>query len=157
MKPPCCVAARREGGGKRMPRSVQLNLPPGLLRNSEHPAPLLRNSEQGDQALQKSEHAALSADDADLLSKQLIDEAMEAAGITNDAAAFVLGVSSSLVGKMRSVTNRERMSHAQMLRLGPAFYIELHCALDKRTGWFRRFAMHLQQQAATFFSLAVTR
>lgn len=125
------------------------------LPNTEQRRTLLPNQEQAPTVLTNQER--LTQEEADDLSARLLNDAIEGARLTNGDIAFILGISESLVRKMRSPHTRERMSHAQMLRLGvarPLFYIELTIATDAHTGWFRRFALQLQQQASALFAVA---
>jgi hypothetical protein len=147
-----------------------------LLPNQEPRVELHAKQEQGDPTtataasmlpirerdaalLTNREH--ITIDEADALSSRLVDEALTAARISNAEAAFALSLKDeSLVRKMRSPHTRERMSHGQMLVLAskhPRFYIELNIALDSRTGWFRNWALELQQRASAFFAIAVGR
>jgi hypothetical protein len=136
----------------------QLALPPMHLPNGARSAAMLPNQEQPSEVPAIREQ--LTADEADDLASQLVSDAIDAARLTNADVAFVLGISESLVRKMRSPNTRERMSHGQILKLGfhsPRFYVELTLATDARTGWLRRFAMQLQQQATALFAVAMGR
>lgn len=98
----------------------QLNLPPSLLAN-ETPGTAMRP---------KSTHP----DDASILAAELFDQALTEAGITNDEAAYLLGVSASLVRRMRSRDARERASFVQLLRLPFSFHVALHRVMNRRLG-----------------------
>lgn len=134
----------------------QLNLPPSLLLN--HAAAPNSGALAAPAVSLLPNQAHLTIGEAEALSSQLVDAALTVARISNGEAAFALGIKDeSLIRKMRSPQNRERMSHAQMLVLGsvyPRFYVELNAALDARTGWFRQFALELMQRASAFFAMA---
>lgn len=128
-------------------RNGQLNLPPTLLPNREPEAPLLTKQEQPPQ---------VPSADADALAAELFDVALAAARITSQEAAFLFGVSESMVRKMRSVNARERVSFVQMLKLPPAFHIELHRAMNRRFG-FGRAALAQLLEAAGELALVTER
>jgi hypothetical protein len=80
----------------------------------------------------------VSPSDADALAAMFFDEALTAAKITNQEAGFLIGVTESMVRKMRSTQNRERVSFTQLLRLPPKFHLELHRAMNRRFGFGRQ-------------------
>jgi hypothetical protein len=71
------------------------------------------------------------------LAAVLFDEALKAAHIETGEAAYLLGVSESLVRRMRSKDARERVSFVQLLCLPPAFHLELHRAMNRHYGFGR--------------------
>lgn len=119
---------------------LQLNLPPTEVRSSEHPSAAFR----------KSEHAGKpDQNDTAELAAALFDEALTRAQLTNKDVAHLLGVSVSMVEKMRSTEARGCPSFAQMLRLPPAFHIEMHRAMNRRFGFGRRALLDLMEAAGT--------
>lgn len=100
-------------------RDPQLNLPPSLLANETHEPATRPNSTQ----------------DADATASELFDEALKAARIETAEVAYLLGVSESVVRRMRSKDSRERVSFAQLLRLPPSFHWHLHKAMNRRFGF----------------------
>ena len=128
----------------------QLNLPPALLQGSEHQPVVLRKSEQASNALRTAEQA----DDSSRIAAELFDAAVVASKLRNPEIAHLIGVSESLVQKWRSAETRECPSFVQMLRLPPAFHIELHRAMNKRFG-FGRAALNRLLDAVSDLSLVV--
>lgn len=114
-------------------KDSQLNLPPVEVRGSEQDRPAFRKSEQDAATFRTTEQ-----DDVDGLAASLFDEALTAAALTNKEVAHLLGVSVSLVEKMRSTEARGCPSFVQMLRLPPAFHLELHRAMNRRFGFGRQ-------------------
>lgn len=78
-----------------------------------------------------------------VLSAQLFDEALREAKLTSQEVAHLLRVSESLVNRMRSPNYREGVSLRQMLRLPPAFHLELHRAMNRRFGFGRAMLREL--------------
>lgn len=103
--------------------SIQSNLPPMMLTNRSQDVPVRTNCSQ---------------DDPDASAAAMFDAALSASGITSKEAAMLLGVSDSMVNRMRSPNHRERVSFAQMLRLPPAFHLSLHREMNKRFGFGRQ-------------------
>lgn len=89
------------------------------------------NQTQSETTLPKETH------DAQSLAAELFDEALREARIETGEVAYLLGISESLVRRMRSKDARERVSFVQMLRLPPTFHIELHRAMNRRFGFGR--------------------
>lgn len=110
-----------------MPSSVERPLPPMEVRTSEQARATLRTSE----------HEPDECGTPERLASDLFDEALTAAGLTTQEVAHILGVSESLVQKMRSRDSRGCPSFVQMLRLPPAFHLELHRAMNRRFGFGR--------------------
>jgi len=105
----------------RPPPKSQLNLPPSLLSNETQGSDVRPKSTQPD-------------DDASILAAELFDQALTEARITNDEAAYLLGISASLVRRMRSRHARERASFVQLLRLPFSFHVALHRVMNRRLG-----------------------
>ena len=74
----------------------------------------------------------------DAIAAELFSEALNAAGMTNAEVAYLLGVSESLVRKMRSKDAREGVSLIQMLKLGPVFLWHFHRGLHAKCKFGRR-------------------
>jgi DNA-binding CsgD family transcriptional regulator len=104
-----------------MNRSVQQPLPPMLLTNHSPDDGVRTNCSQ----------------DAEVTAAQLFDEALAAAKLTSKEVSALLGISESLVNRMRSPNYREGVSFTQLLRLPPAFHIALHRAMNQRFGFGR--------------------
>jgi hypothetical protein len=134
-----------------MKSSVQLNLPATEVRTSERDRASLRNSEHEPDRFGQPEREA-----AQTLAAQLFDEALTAARLTNKEVAHLLDISESLVQKMRSLESRGCPSFAQMLRLPPAFHLELHRAMNRRFG-FGRAAIARLLEAVGDLALVVDR
>lgn len=145
----------------------QLNLPPVEVRKSEQPsapfrnpehqpgperlgAAVLGNSEQRLAALRIQEHA----DDRHVLAASILDEAFRLANLESKEAAHLVGVSTSLVDKWRSVDERGCPSLAQLLMLPPTFHIALHRVMNRRFG-FGRAALSRLLEAAGDLALGV--
>jgi hypothetical protein len=119
--------------------SEQLKAP---LRQSEHGTTSeasLRTSEPHDEALRQSERDA-----ADLL-----NEAFKDAKLENKEAAFLCGVSESLVEKWRSKDQRGAPSFVQMLCLPPKFHYALHKQMNKRYGFGKAALRDLMDAAGS--------
>lgn len=78
-----------------------------------------------------------SPDAATILASELFDTALEAARITSANAAHLIGVSESLVNRMRSQNYREGVSFTQMLRLPSSFHIALFRVMNRQHGYGR--------------------
>lgn len=111
----------------------QLSLPPTLLEKQTQREPLLPKCTQ--------------PDDAHVLAAELFDAALTGAKLTSGEVAYLLGISESLVRRMRSKDARERASFVQMLRLPPAFHLELHRAMNRRFGFGRAALVQLLEAA----------
>jgi hypothetical protein len=105
--------------------------------NDIQSAPMLRANET-----QRSEARPdrTPQDVADALASEMFDAALTAANISTSEVAYLLGISESVVRRMRSKDARERVSFGQMLRLPIEFHVELNKLLDQRYG-FGRAAM----------------
>jgi hypothetical protein len=97
----------------------QRSLPPMLLPNSSQ-----------DEAARR-----ISSDEPEVIAARLFDASVAAAKLTNYEVATLTGVSESLVTRWRSENYRESPSFIQMLRLPPAFHLELHRALNRHYGF----------------------
>lgn len=113
----------------------QLNLPPTLLAKGTQDAPVRPKCTQG-------------PDESGQLAAILFDEALTAAGISTAEAAFLFGISESVVRRMRSRDARERVSFAQILRLPPSFHFALHRAMNRRFGFGRQLLRRLLDDVA---------
>jgi len=76
-------------------------------------------------------------DDSHELAAELFDRALTDAKISTAEAAYLFGVSESLVRRMRSKDARERASFPQMLKLPPTFHWQLHRAMNRKFGFWR--------------------
>lgn len=99
----------------------QLNLPPTLLTNHSQDGAVRTNCSQG----------------PEVMAAQLFDGALADAKLTSKEVAALLGVSESMVNRMRSANYRERISFPQMLLLPPAFHIALHRQMNRQFGFGR--------------------
>jgi hypothetical protein len=102
----------------------QLSFGPTSLANGTQPEAVLPKCTQ--------------RDDAHEIAAVLFDESLTAARIETAEAAYLLGISESLVRRMRSKDARERVSFAQLLKLPPSFHLELHRAMNRRFGFGRQ-------------------
>ena len=93
----------------------------------------LANQKQDEPVLPK----CTRREEAQEIAAELFDEALTNARIETGEVAFILGISESLVRRMRSKDARERASFVQMLMLPPRFHWELHRALNRRFGFGR--------------------
>lgn len=125
-------------------KRLQGSLPPMLLEKSEQEHPSFRMSEQRssgagqrESTFRYSEHEPDACGNPEQLASQLFDEALTAARLTTKEVAHLLGISESLVQKMRSSESRGCPSFVQMLRLPPVFHLELHRAMNRRFGFGR--------------------
>jgi hypothetical protein len=89
-------------------------------------------------------------DDPDAVASELFDTALTAAGLTTAEVAYLFKCSESVVRRMRSKDARERVSFGQMLRLPPAFHIELHRAMNRRFGFGRAALLRLLDAVGEF-------
>lgn len=97
-----------------MSSSVRATSAPVLLPNQEHEARLLP----------KQEHEPeVAPDQADAVASLLFDHALSDARLTSGEAAYLLGVSESMVRKMRSPQSRESVSLPKLLLLPIDFWI----------------------------------
>jgi ribosome-binding protein aMBF1 (putative translation factor) len=128
----------------------QRNLPPMEVRKSEQGRAVFRKSEQERGAFRKAEQAA----DTAVLAAELFDAALQRAGLNSKEVAHLLGISESLVQKMRSTEQRGCPSFAQLLRLPPRFHIALHREMNDQFG-FGRAALGRLLEAAGDLALAV--
>jgi DNA-binding transcriptional regulator YiaG len=131
---------------RKSPANAQLNLPPAELRASEQSSPSFRNSEQDIEALGKSEQLAAT----------FLNQALDAADLTNKEVAHLCGVSVSLVEKWRSTEARGCPSFVQLLMLPPTFHLELHRAMNRRFGFGRQLLARLMHDISDL-ALAVDR
>lgn len=100
----------------------QLSLPPTLLTNSSQQQPV----------------RTICSQEPEALSAQLFDQALDAAHITSYEVGQLAGVSESLVNRWRSPNHRECPSFVQLLKLPPAFHLELHRAMNRHYGFGRQ-------------------
>jgi hypothetical protein len=131
--------------------SVQLNLPPGLLPKETRTTGTRVNHTQNDALRPERTHEEI---DADSMASELFDEALTAARITTAEVAYLFGCSESVVRRMRSKDARERVSFAQLLRLPPAFHIELHRVMNRRFGFGRAALLRLLDAVGDLASVA---
>jgi len=106
------------------------------LPKGEHARLVLPNEEH-----ESSEH--LTPSEADALSAQLFDAALMAAKLSNKEVAYLLGISPSLVRKMRSADDRARPSLPQLLRLPARFHRAFHREMNKRFGYAHHAAVRM--------------
>lgn len=135
----------------------QLSLPPMPVAKGTHEASARGNHTQEEAERPKETHAHghLTAEDAHAMAARIFDEALTDARITTAECAHLLGISESLVRRMRSGDARERVAFAQMLRLPPAFHIAMHRAMNRRFG-FARAALSQLIDAAGALAVLVT-
>jgi hypothetical protein len=105
----------------------QRSLPPMLLPNSSP-----------DESPRR-----ISSDEPEVIAARLFDAAVTNAKLTNYEIATLTGVSESLVTRWRSENYRESPSFLQMVRLPPAFHLELHRAMNLRHGFGRQILARL--------------
>lgn len=124
-------------------------------------APERRNAERRGPSLVRrsmpSGASDLRAEEADRLASELFDQALSDAGLTTKEVAYLLGVSDSLVMRMRSPEIRGRVSFTQLLRLPPAFHIALHRRLNARFGFGRAALRDLLEGLGTLALLTEAR
>lgn len=102
------------------PHKHQLNLPPTPL-----------------QSLSQDADSRKKVSQADIDAAQLLDAALEAAGISSKEVSILAGVSESLVSRWRSGNYTEAPSFAQMLLMPPSFHIALHRQMNRKFGFGR--------------------
>lgn len=111
------------------------------VRKSHQAAPAVRKSHQATEAIDRAAAEALAAD--------VFTRALEAAAITRDEAAFLMGVTRSMVDQMCAPTVAKAPSLIQVLLLGPAFHLALIHELDKHFGLGRAALARVQQALGT--------
>lgn len=145
-------------------------MPKTSVQQSFPPMPLDKCS--GDRVVRTKDSKRESArtkdsgqpDNSTILAATLFDAALSNARdihgntkpITSGEVAHLLGVSESLVNRMRSVNYREGVSFTQMLRLPPSFHLSLHREMNRRFGFGRQALLDLLD-AAGVLALAVER
>jgi hypothetical protein len=72
-----------------------------------------------------------------MLASVCFDEAVIAAGLTNQGIAADLGVNESIVGRWRNVNAKESPSLLYLSLLGPEFLRLLYRGYSRRCGWGR--------------------
>ena len=112
-----------------MSKSIQQPLPPMPLVNCSQAEPVRTKDTQPD-------HASI-------LASELFDAALTDARITSGEVSHLLGVSESLVNRMRSPNYREGVSLVQMLRLPIEFHWQLHKVMSRRLGLRQRAVAEL--------------
>lgn len=105
----------------------QLTFGPAVVATSSQPEP----------------ERTICSDPAELQAAQLFDEALNNAGISSKEVAHLFGISRSLVDRMRSPNYRAGVSFTQMLRLPPAFHLELVRAVNRKFGFGRQALLEL--------------
>lgn len=114
----------------------QLNLPPTGLPNREQGTTVRAKQEPPPPAVPPIGEAEAAA-------ARLFDEVLTAAQLSSQEVAHLLGVSESLVRKMRSPNARERVSLSHLLQLPLGFHLEFHRALNRRSGLGRQLLRRL--------------
>ncbi len=110
-------------------KSIQQPLPPMPLEKCSH-EPVLRTKDT-------------QPDPASVLASELFDAALTDARITSGEVAHLLGISESLVNRMRSPNYREGVSFTQLLRLPIEFHWQLHKVMSRRLGLRKRAVAEL--------------
>lgn len=122
----------------------QLNLPPTEVLRSDHDAAPVRKPDHADQAVRNTDREA-----AEALASTIFSNALQAAGIEHGEAAYLLGVSASMVDKMCSPNERQAPSFVQLLLLPPSFHLALIKELDKHFGLGRALLARVQESLGT--------
>jgi len=117
----------------------QLNLPVTPLRKMADSEPERKNSEP---------------DGVIRAASVLFDQALHDACVTNQEASHLMGVSESLVHKMRSPDYRECVSLVQLLRCGPMVVWKFHCALHAKEQFGQR-ALREAMQALSLLAVGI--
>lgn len=120
---------------------------PDALAEVRRPDPLkaaVRNSDHAEDPVRKSDREA-----AERLAAELFARALEAAHIERDEAAFLMGVTRSMVDKMCAPTEAKAPSLVQLVLLGPAFHVALIQQLDHHFGLGRALLARVQQTLGT--------
>lgn len=126
-------------------RDSQLNLEPMEVRKPSDAEPSRRSaSPAAPERRNPSEPDALT-----IAASTLFDQALTDARITNAEAAHLMGISESLVNRMRSPNYRECVSLVQLLRCGPSVTWQFHRALHARN----KFAQVALREAVQSLSL----
>lgn len=99
----------------------------------------LENCSQPDVARTKDSRP----DAATILASELFDAAITDARLTSGEVSHLLGISESLVNRMRSPNYREGVSLVQMLKLPIEFHWQLHKVMSRRLGLRRRAVAEL--------------
>jgi hypothetical protein len=120
--------------------NTQLNLPPAEVLNSEQHSTAFRKSEHDEAAFRIPEQAV---DASSVLAAELFDAACTDAKLTSKEVAHLMGISESLVQKMRSTESRGCPSFAQLLKLPPSFHLALHRSMNRRFGFGRQLLARL--------------
>ena len=87
------------------------------------------------------------ADEFHVLAAEFFDQALTDARLSSAEAAYLFGVSESLVRRMRQSHTRERVSFVQLLKLPPTFHIALHRRMNRRFGFGRAALKNLMDVA----------
>lgn len=114
---------------KSSPAQSQRSLPPMPLENCSQPSDARTKDTQ--------------PDPASVLASELFDTALKDARITSFEVSQLLGVSESLVNRMRSPNYREGVSFTQMLRLPIEFHWQLNKVMSRRLGLRKRAVAEL--------------
>jgi hypothetical protein len=108
--------------GKTAPADGQLSFGPAEVANSS----------------QQEVVRTICTQQPEVLSAQLLNDALEAAHITSYEVGQLVGVSESLVNRWRSPNHRECPSFVQLLKLPPSFHFQLHRAMNRHYGFGRQ-------------------
>ena len=126
----------------------QRSLPPMEVRNSNHGESSVRNTNHGAESVSETNQTGRQA--AEILAAAIFSAALDAAGITRDEAAFLMGrVTRSMVDQMCSKTVPKAPSLIQLLMLPPSFHIALIQELDTHFGLGRAVLARVQQTLGT--------
>lgn len=119
-------------------RDSQLNLEPMEVRKPSDAEPSRRSASSAAPAASERRNPSAEPDAITITASQLFDRALDDAQITNAEAAHLMGISESLVNRMRSPNYRECVSLVQLLRCGPVVTWKFHVALHHKQQFGQR-------------------
>jgi len=128
----------------------QLNLPPSLVANPSGKA-TSRTSLESERAGRTKDS---QPDATTILASELFDRALDDARVTSAEAAHLVGVSESLINRMRSPNYRECVSLVQLLRCGPVVVWKFHVALHHKEQFGQR-ALREAMQALSLIAVGI--
>jgi hypothetical protein len=118
------------------PHQDQIALPPMEVRKADRDPAVVRKTDQ-------------ARESAESLAATIFDAALKSAGIERGEAAYLFGVSTSMVDKMCSPNERQAPSLIQLLMMPPHFHIALIKELDKHFGLGRALLARVQESLGT--------
>lgn len=120
----------------------------GEVRTSNHGDTSVRKSHQAPEAVTKPHQIDRNA--AEILAASMFSNALDAANISRDEAAFLMGgITRSMVDQMCSTTVPKAPSLIQLLLLPPTFHLALIKELDKHYGLGRALLARVQESLGT--------